>query len=66
MADPIMSEGRSSRYDTAALWLGIAARAYKACGRSGQWLAYLDGLIEQHRRKHKLRPLLEELRRTAK
>lgn len=66
MADPITSEGRSSRYDTAALWLGIAARAYRACGRSGQWLAYLDGLIEQHRRKHKLRPLLEELRRTAK
>ncbi|RAS07208.1 hypothetical protein [Ensifer adhaerens] len=66
MADPIMSEGRSSRYETAALWLGIAARAHKACGRSAQWLAHLDGLIEQHRRKHKLRPLLEELRRTAK
>lgn len=66
MAGPIMSEGRSSRYETAALWLGIAARAHKVCGRSGQWLAHLDGLIEQHRRKHKLRPLLEELRRTAK
>ncbi|WP_429809946.1 hypothetical protein [Ensifer sp. B1-9] len=66
MADPIMSEGRSSRYETAALWLGIAGRAHKVCGRFGQWLAHLDGLIEQHRRKHKLRPLLEGLRRTAK
>jgi len=66
MAEPIMSEGRSSRYETAALWLAIAARAHKVCGRSGQWLAHLDGLIEQHRRKHKLRPLLEGLRRTAK
>lgn len=66
MADPIMSEGRSSRYETAELWLGIAARAHKVCGRSGEWLAHLDRLIEQHRRKHKLRPLLEGLRRTAR
>ncbi len=66
MADPIMSEGRSSRYETAALWLGIAARAHKVCGRSDQWLEHLDGLIEQHRRKHKLRPLLEGLRRRAR
>ncbi|WDZ80871.1 hypothetical protein PWG15_24265 (plasmid) [Ensifer adhaerens] len=66
MADPIMSEGRSSRYETAALWLGIAARAHKVCGRSDQWLEHLEGLIEQHRRKHKLRPLLEGLLHTAK
>ncbi|MEI2298726.1 DUF6880 family protein [Ensifer sp. MJa1] len=66
MADAIMFEGRSSRYETAALWLGIAARAYEVCGRFDQWLAYLGGLIEQHGRKHRLRPFLERLRRTAK
>jgi uncharacterized Zn finger protein len=62
MADPIMSEGRSSRYETAAKWLGIAARAYMASGRSGEWLARLEGIIQIHRRKYTLRPLLESLR----
>ena len=65
MADPIMSEGRSGQYETAAQWLGIAARAHAASGRSDEWLARLDTLIEIHRRKHKLRPLLETLRYAA-
>jgi uncharacterized Zn finger protein len=62
MADPIMSEGRSKHYETAAEWLGIAARAHAASGRSGEWLTRLEGLIETHRRKYTLRPLLEALR----
>jgi uncharacterized Zn finger protein len=62
IADPIMIEGRSGSYETAARWLGIAARAHEACGRSEEWLARLDKLIATHRRKHKLRPLLEALR----
>jgi len=65
MADPIMNEGKSGSYEIAAQWLGIAARAHGACGRSDEWLARLDTLIELHRRKHKLRPLLEVLRPVA-
>ena len=65
MADPIMTEGRSAHYETAARWLGIAALAHVASGRPDAWIARLEDLIETHRRKHKLRPLLEALRRVA-
>lgn len=65
MADPIMSEGRSGHYETAAGWLAIAARAHAASGRSEEWHEHLEKLIETHRRKHKLRPLLEALRYVA-
>lgn len=65
MADPIMNEGRSAHYETAARWLGIAALAHVVSGRTDEWLARLEDLIETHRRKHKLRPLLEALRYAA-
>jgi uncharacterized Zn finger protein len=62
MADPIMNEARSGHYEIAAGWLAIAARAHAAGGRSDEWRVRLEDLIECHRRKHKLRPLLEALR----
>lgn len=62
IAEPIVDEGISSRYETAAQWLGIAARAHEVCGRSGEWLECIEALIELHRRKYKLRPLLQALR----
>ena len=62
MAEPIMTEGKSRSYETAAQWLGIAARAHAAGGRSAEWFARLEALIETHRRKYTLRPLLEALR----
>lgn len=65
MTDPIMNEGRSGHYETAAGWLAIAARAYAVGNRSEEWRARLEELIETHRRKHKLRPLLEALRHVA-
>ena len=40
-----------------------AALAYEALGRKDDWRACLDDLIDRHRRKYKLRPLLEGLRR---
>lgn len=64
MADPIMNDGRSAHYETAAEWLAIAARAHAASGRSEEWDRHLEGLIETHRRKYTLRPLLEALRNT--
>ena len=39
-----------------------AALAYEVLGREDDWRACLDDLIERHRRKYKLRPLLEGLR----
>jgi uncharacterized Zn finger protein len=65
MADPIMNEGRSSHYETAARWLTIAAHAHAVGKRSEEWSERLEELIETHRRKHKLRPLLEALRSAA-
>jgi uncharacterized Zn finger protein len=63
-ADAIMSEGRSSHYAEAAHWLEAAAKAYSASGREANWQALIEGLIEAHKRKHKLRPLLERLRKS--
>lgn len=62
LANPIMTEGRSNHYDLAMEWLTVAAEAYAIAGRSDQWCAFLDRLIETQRRKHKLRRLLETLR----
>jgi uncharacterized Zn finger protein len=36
--------------------------AYLAAGREEEWLAYLVELIDDHQRKYKLRPMLEDLK----
>lgn len=65
MASPIMTEGRSSHYDLAVRWLELAARAHAETGTTAEWHDFLDTLIQTHRRKHKLRALLEALRATV-
>lgn len=62
MAGSIMEAGHSGQYVLAAQWLEKAALAYDAAGRFEDWIARIDFLIEKHRRKHKLRPLLVALR----
>jgi uncharacterized Zn finger protein len=62
MASSIMEAGQSGQYALAAQWLEKAALAYDAAGRFEDWIVGIDLLIEKHRRKHKLRPLLEALR----
>ena len=62
MAGSIMEAGHSGRYVLAAQWLEKAALAYDAAGRFEDWIARIDYLIEKHRRKHKLKPLLVALR----
>lgn len=57
-----MAAGQAGSYELAAQWLEKAALAYDAAGRYEDWLTRLDGLIERHRRKYKLRPLLAALR----
>ena len=61
-AGAIMNEGRSGHYAEAARWLEAASHAYVAAGRDDEWRGLIESLIETHRRKHKLRPLLEHLR----
>ncbi len=65
MANPIMTEGRSSHYDLAVRWLEPAARGHAVAGKTGEWRDLLDTLIQNHRRKHKLRGLLEPMRTTG-
>ena len=65
MANPIMEEGRSSHYALAVHWLEQAARAHASAGTTKEWHAWLDTLIQTHRRKHKLRAMLETLRATG-
>lgn len=60
-AEPIMDQGKSSRYHHAARWLGKAKAAYIAAGRMEAWRDYLAALLEKHARKYKLRPMLEAL-----
>jgi len=62
-ASRIMDEHRASHYEEAARWLQKMARACKASGRAQEWEAELEALILKHKRKYKLRPLLEALRR---
>jgi uncharacterized Zn finger protein len=58
----IMDAGDAGSYELAAQWLKQAALAYDAADRFEDWTATIKGLIEKHRRKYKLRPLLEALR----
>jgi uncharacterized Zn finger protein len=60
-AEEIMDGGRSRHYSEAIGWLRKVRAAYRAAGREGQWQRYLEGLIARHRRKYKLRPMLESL-----
>jgi uncharacterized Zn finger protein len=63
-ATRIMEANDAGNYALAARWLEKAALAHEAAGREDAWMACLDDLIERHRRKYKLRPLLQELRGT--
>lgn len=58
----IMDAGSAGQYAEAADWLGCAARAYDAAGRFEDWTRRIEALIATHKRKHKLRPMLEALR----
>ena len=61
-AATIMDNNRAGYYKEAARWLEKVALAYEAAGREDDWVRLLDTLIDKHRRKYKLKPLLEALR----
>jgi uncharacterized Zn finger protein len=61
-ANSIMDANRARHYALAAQWLERAALAHEVLGTEDDWWDCLDDLIDRHRRKYKLRPLLEGLR----
>jgi uncharacterized Zn finger protein len=62
-AEPIMDAGKAQYYSAAANWLAKARTAYRNMGREEEWQKYLSELLDRHRRKYKLVPMLEALRR---
>jgi uncharacterized Zn finger protein len=60
-AEGIMDAGKSQYYRAAADWLARARDAYRACGREREWQSYLADLLDRHRRKYSLMPLLKSL-----
>lgn len=62
-AEFIMNQGKSPYYHQAGRWLEKARAAYRAAGGQTEWQTYLGELIARHRRKHRLVPMLEALKR---
>jgi uncharacterized Zn finger protein len=60
-AERIMNGGQSKYYRYAADWLEKARTAYLNAGREAEWKQYLQEVIDLHRRKYSLVPLLERL-----
>ena len=60
-AEGIMDAGKAKSYHHAARWLRKARSAYLATDREAEWQEYLAELLDQHRRKYKLIPMLEGL-----
>ncbi len=62
-AEPIMDEGKAQYYSAAAKWLSRARTAYQNTGKQKEWQQYLAELLNRHKRKYKLMPMLEAMRR---
>ena len=60
-AEYIMNGAKAAYYPAAATWLTKARTAYHLVGRDEAWHAYLGDLLEQHKYKSKLLPLLRAL-----
>ncbi len=60
-AEHIMDGGKSQYYAQAGEWLSRAREAYRVAGREAEWRAYLQELMERHKRKYSLMPILERL-----
>ena len=61
-AERIVDQGKSKYYPYAVRWLERAKSAYLSAGREEEWRSYLDGLMDRHKRKYSLIPMLEKLK----
>lgn len=62
-AEEIMGQGRAIAYDDAVRWLRRMRDAHRVIGADNEWTSYLQGVLEQHRKKYKLVPMLKALSR---
>jgi uncharacterized Zn finger protein len=60
-AEDIMNRGKADAYHHAVEWLDKAKGAYRESGKSAEWLAYYQELVQTHGRKYKLMGLLQKL-----
>jgi len=64
-ANKIILNTRSRDYPLAADWLEVVKRSYHAEGKPHEWEAFIHTLMEQHKRKTALIPLLRKLAEEA-
>lgn len=60
-AEPIIEQGQHDSYRTAVRWLERAGKAARAAGEVNEWRGYIENLRDEHYRKYKLRPMLDDL-----
>jgi uncharacterized Zn finger protein len=60
-AEPIIEQGKHDSYRTAVRWLEHAGQAARTAGELEEWRAYVEDIKDEHYRKYKLRPMLEDL-----
>ena len=60
-AEPIIEQGQHDNYRTAVRWLRRAGEAARAADELDQWREYVETMREEHYRKYKLRPMLDDL-----
>ena len=60
-AEPIIEQGKHDSYRTAVRWLRRAGEAAEAANELEAWRDYVETVRDDHYRKYKLRPMLEDL-----
>ncbi|MFT4890660.1 MAG: putative Zn finger protein [Halobacteriales archaeon] len=60
-AEPIIEQGKHDSYRTAVRWLERAGKAARASDDLDEWRTYVEAVKDDHYRKYKLRPMLEDL-----
>ncbi|MEF8864047.1 MAG: SWIM zinc finger domain-containing protein [Haloarculaceae archaeon] len=60
-AEPIIEQGQHDSYRTAVRWLGRAGEAARAADELEAWREYVETMRDDHYRKYKLRPMLDDL-----
>ncbi|HET8847109.1 MAG TPA: hypothetical protein VFN35_36955, partial [Ktedonobacteraceae bacterium] len=61
-AEFIMNGGKAQYYQAAASWLSKAHQAYQVLKHDEEWQAFLNELLQIHRQKYKLVPLLKAIK----
>jgi hypothetical protein len=60
-AEPIIEQGQHDSYRTAVRWLRRAGEAARAADELDTWREYVETMRDDHYRKYKLRPMLDDL-----